>query len=350
MAAEDKRREKRPKRGTDDATPPEGSLKNAAKAESVARDTLKRTDDHAAGGEGSTAKDGDSCGSKSSSPASPDDAVGPTAGHPAERFVAHLPSLTEIFRVEDKVSTKKNELEKEKDKNFRVVSLFGNAFSSLEAGAVGGINSSKLQNPPPSASSASGGIDSSGPSRITKTGDFAFAFDEGTMSSQVSAGSEGVTRNGDDDVVSPDKNTAYGAPAVSASASTSPARLGKNSAGGDDGDIEPEASARAISATATSVGSPSMVSLGVASGPSLWRPLDQVIAVAARFVRAGCQEDVEAAWLKDRKALTEDFKRKHKDAVKSRRGPRAGRGSGLGNSGTAGEATKRRRVGRWVSS
>ncbi|CAM9794698.1 unnamed protein product, partial [Ectocarpus sp. 12 AP-2014] len=53
---------------------------------------------------------------------------------------------------------------------------------------------------------------------------------------------------------------------------------------------------------------------------ALWRPLDEVVAIAARFMRTGKREDVEAAWLGERRALTQDFKRKHKDAVKGRRG------------------------------
>ncbi|CAM9632281.1 unnamed protein product, partial [Scytosiphon promiscuus] len=63
---------------------------------------------------------------------------------------------------------------------------------------------------------------------------------------------------------------------------------------------------------------PSASAAGPLSGTvrALWRPLGDVVAVAARFVRTGKREDVESAWLGDRRALTQDFKRKHKDAVK----------------------------------
>lgn len=185
-----------------------------------------------------------------------------------ERFVTHMSTLTDIFKVEDKIGTKKNKEEKEKDKGFKLAPLFD---------SLGG------------ASSSSGGV-------VPTPGEgFSFSF---------GAGGDGET------------------------AGSSFAATGVDSSGVE---VEPRSKGHAGSLT---VGSDNLLQYpqGLDGGDSfvgnegekqamvLWRPLEDMEAVAMRFVRSDKREEVEAAWLEERRALTHDFKRKHKDAVKGRRG------------------------------
>lgn len=222
----------------------------------------------------------------------------PSAQGSGERFVAHMSVLTDIFRVEDKVSTKKNEEEKKKDKGFLVASLFD--ASEGDEGAP----SASAEIPSTSNGKMAPAL---GTSAGTKDTSFSFSFateelprDQGSVEGPRKEQEERGTRSSHGGVVVRTQS-------------------------------EPD---KAGSGTAPCGALPVL----------LWRSLDDVMAVASKFVRSGCREDVEAAWLRDRKALTDDFKRKHKDAVKMRRGTRVGT-VGAPRSRRQDEA-KRRKLGR----
>ena len=193
-----------------------------------------------------------------------------------ERFVAHMPKLTDIFTVQDKVSTKKSREEKEKDKGFKVTSLFG--------GLVGG------EGPKPAA----------GP-EATASG-FSFAFGGGAVGvpGAPTDDGEGATTVSRDSEQAPSAQHSPGlhpasVPADGQSTQPQPGTIPPSPGDAPDG-----------------------------TDTALWRPLGDIVAVGARFVRTGGRENVEAAWLGERRALTQDFKRKHKDAVKGRRGAGGG--------------------------
>ncbi|CAM9917259.1 unnamed protein product, partial [Ectocarpus fasciculatus] len=213
-----------------------------------------------------------------------------------ERFVAHMSALTDIFTVKDKVSTKKNREEKDKDKGFKITSLFD---AGLTAGAA------TAENPTPAGGDGVGG---------TTTGLFSFGFGGERAGAPAAAAAAGDGGTG----AVPVEGQARSAASLSlATAATAAAAAASVSDGGHaDGESQP--------------GGPLPISNGGGGGggavvaeTALWRPLDEVVAVAARFMRTGKREDVETAWLGERRALTQDFKRKHKDAVKGRRGATA---------------------------
>ncbi|CAM9600082.1 unnamed protein product [Pylaiella littoralis] len=229
-----------------------------------------------------------------------------------ERFVAHMPSLTDIFKVQDKVSAKKNKAEKEKDKGFKIASLF-DSVKSAETGPGAGATGAE-------AGGGGGG------------GGFSFAFGSETTKSSaavVHAGEEG----GINPMAAEGRAAGAGLPtsndlipclkgglsSSSNSASPSSALPASTNNRSHPGLTPPSAAAGAIPGTQS----------------VLWRPLGDVVAVAARFVRTGKREDVEVTWLGERRSLTQDFKRKHKDAVKGRRG--------AGGAGSRAVSKKRRR-------
>lgn len=202
-------------------------------------------------------------------------AAGSTAEAPGQqRFVAHMPKLTDIFTVQDKVSTKKSREEKEKDKGFKVVSLFD------------GLAEAAGPQPVTAADQAA------------KAGGFSFAFGSGAAWVPAAHTDEG-------------EGTAVTVSAAGQSEQPPSPRPspGVHSASGPAEEHgTPPSAASALQGTET----------------GLWRPLGDVVAIGARFVRTGKREHVEATWLGERRALTQDFKRKHKDAVKGRRGAGAG--------------------------
>lgn len=205
-----------------------------------------------------------------------------------ERFVAHMSTLTDIFKVQDKVSTKKNKEEKEKDKGFKVASLFD--------GLAGASPATTTAPAADAGFSFAFGGDAAGSTVTTlPNGPEGTAVVGGTGEeppTQVTASTKGLSS----------KDTVAAVPF--------PTARSKDGAPGQD----PSASAAVPSSD---------------TGTVLWRPLGDVVAVAARFVRTGKREEVESAWLGERRGLTQDFKRKHKDAVKGRKG--AGGGAGRGS-------------------
>lgn len=217
------------------------------------------------------------------------------------RFVAHMSTLTDIFKVKDKVSTKKSTEEKQKDRGFKVASLFDRL-----AGAEG-------PQPAPAAAAAAAGPAST-------SGGFSFSFD-GSVAGATSARTDDredartVISTGGQSHPAPSPQPSSDLPTVSCFPTS-------NGLAGNPG-----------SQSRPGLTSPSAPSALGRTELALWRPLGDVVAVAARFVRTGKREDVEAAWLGERRALTQDFKRKHKDAVKGRKGSGAG--------GAASKARKR---------
>eukprot|EP00752_Nemacystus_decipiens_P007935 g7089.t1 len=205
-----------------------------------------------------------------------DNSSGPKTEAPGEeRFVAHMSTLTDIFTVRDKLTTKKSKEEKEKDKGFKVASLFGGLAGTEE--------------PQPAKAAAD---------PAEKAGGFSFAF--GGAVARVAPTS---TRKDENTVAASTEE-----PGEQVSSGLHPA------SGPADGRGTPPTTADAPRRTET----------------ALWRPLGDVVAFGARFVRVGERDHVEAAWLSERRALTQDFKRKHKDAVKGRRGAGSG-GAALKN-------------------
>lgn len=213
------------------------------------------------------------------------EAVPTAAAAPGEeRFVAHMSTLTDIFTVRDKVSTKKSKEEKDKDKGFKVASLFD--------GLAGG------EDPQPAAAAVAA---APAPALAEKEGGFSFGFGSGAAGVPPTDPAEGQSQQ----VPSPRHSPGVLTASATASGQSTDSRPG----------LTPPSAASPLQETET----------------ALWRPLGDLVAVAARFVRTGKREDVEAAWLGERRALTQDFKRKHKDAVKGRRG-----------AGAAGAASKKR--------
>lgn len=210
-----------------------------------------------------------------------------------ERFVAHMSTLTDIFKVQDKVSTKKNREEKEKDKGFKVASLFDGLAGAEELQPVAAA----------AAAAAAAGPDA-------KTSDFSFAF---------GSGEAGVApaRTADEDE---DEDERAGT--VSAEGGHSEQELSLRHSSGPP--TESGAAGGLSPNSQPGLTPPSADGAPQGTETALWRSLGDVVAVAARFVRTGKREDVEVAWLGERRALTQDFKRKHKDAVKGRRGAGAG--------------------------
>lgn len=214
-----------------------------------------------------------------------DVAAGSKAAAPGEeRFVAHMSTLTDIFTVRDKVSTKKSREEKEKDRGFKVASLFDGLAGGEELPAVAAAD--------PTA----------------QAGGFSFAFGSGAAGvtpTQADAGERGVTGS-----------------ATSQGPQVPPSRHspGLDPASGpvDEHSTHPQPEPTPASASNAPQGTVTETET------ALWRPLGDIVAAGARFVRTGKREHVEAAWLGERRALTQDFKRKHKDAVKGRRGAGAG--------------------------
>lgn len=256
----------------------------------------------------------------------------PPSSKQKERFVAHMSTLTDIFKVEDKVSTKKNQQEKEKDKGFKMASLFGSAPSdSVETfeGTTSGAGTTSL-------GSGLGQVVAAG--NIEGAGGFSFGFADsgdsavGQGSGVSSTWMDGV--QGDAGKATGDNIRRDGSDSHQQMQSGSQ-RQQREVHGQDEG-----ARTTRTTPAASIVSHESTGVAGVAGGTGVshedeegretvfWRPLSDVVAVAAQFVRAGKREDVETAWLGKRKALTQDFKRKHKDALKGRRGAGVGRGRG----------------------
>eukprot|EP00903_Cladosiphon_okamuranus_P015959 g14741.t1 len=209
-------------------------------------------------------------------------AAGSTTEVPGEeRFVAHMPKLTDIFTVRDKVSTKKSKEEKDRDKGFKVASLFDGLAGAGE--------------PRPDAEAAAEAAAAATPG--AGAGGFSFAFSSGAVGTTAAH-----TEAGD------------GAITGSAAGQNEQPPWRRQSPG-----VDPASGPAEEHDTRSSAGSALQ-----GTERALWRPLGDVVAVGARFVRTGNREQVEAAWLGERRALTQDFKRKHKDAVKGRRGTGAG--------------------------
>lgn len=181
-----------------------------------------------------------------------------------ERFVTHMSTLTDIFKVEDKIGTKKNKEEKERDKGFKLAPLF----DSLGGASGGGVST------PGEGFSFS----------FEAEGDGETAGSSFTASGVDSSGVEvGPRYKGQTEVLTVDSDNLQDPQSLE----------------GGDSCVGNEAEKQTM---------------------LLWRPLEDMEAVAMRFVRSDKREEVEAAWLEERRALTHDFKRKHKDAVKGRRG------------------------------
>lgn len=209
-----------------------------------------------------------------------------------ERFVAHMSTLTDIFKVEDKESTKKSQTEKEKDRGFRVTSLFDGFL-------------------PPDTTTA-GNATLTLPETSTTGGEvFSFSFGGDAGQPKEQPGEVGVASKGIAEL------DARGGQVRPTGGSGPPGQVG----------ISAEVPVDAEQNAEQSVGEEATCY----SSPLFWRPLSDVVTAAARFVRVGSRADIEATWIHERHALTQDFKRKHKDAVKGRRGTaRGGRGGARG--------------------
>lgn len=251
-------------------------------------------------GDNSGGSDGKSCAEPVASIAGNDRSDG------QERFVAHMPTLTDIFKVEDKQSTKKNQAEKDKDKSFRIASLFGDSCSTAPTSATGVL--------PDTASSAA---------PAASGGAFSFSFggstDAAVASTEESHQVEGVATDN-----TPGESCREG---VKVGLGGRPAK--DHQMDGHPSDV----SAVGIRSRSTADGTvgrtaapqesqdgESLPTVAAATSSLLWRPLAAVVTVAAGFVRTGSREEIESTWIQERRALTQDFKRKHKDAVKGRRG------------------------------
>lgn len=248
-----------------------------------------------------------------------------------DKFVAHMSTLTDIFKVEDKKSTKKNQAEKEKDKGFRIVSLFDDSLSTAPTTATNPANTTDVPLATnPAAPAASAGL-------------FSFSFGGGADGAGLSESSR--------EVESVTVEKALG----ESGREGARVRLGETPVAKDHQMDQPSyVNAIGIGSTSTADGidggtaAPQQNQDGqalpvAATSSLLWRPLAAVVTVAAGFVRAGSREEIESAWIQGRRALTQDFKRKHKDAVKGRRGAtRGGHGArGAGKRRGAGAGAQR---------
>lgn len=202
-----------------------------------------------------------------------------------ERFVTHMSTLTDIFKVEDKVSTKKNKEEKERDKGFKLVTLF----ESLGGASGEGVLA-------PGGSSPGEG--------------FSFSFGADAEGGTAGSAPEAIGGNSAGVEVEPHSERQTGLLTMESDSL-------RTSRSGDSGRqvVGSLQDLQSLEGEDNSIGNE-----GEKQRMVLWRPLEDVEAVAMRFVRSDKREKVEAAWLEERRALTHDFKRKHKDAVKGRRG------------------------------
>ena len=238
-----------------------------------------------------------------------------------ERFVTHMSTLTDIFKVQDKASTKKNSEEKERDKGFKVTSLFGGLAegsgsvatpggSSTEEGfsfSFGDAVGQTVQITPQAGVGESSGVEAERP-----------PGEEAGLSAERSVSQEDVDLNGAGGKVAPERTTDDGGGGARESARQSSAPAGRGTQ-----DIHGVDNLDSIAEEATNGGEAEKQTA------VLWCPLEDVVSIATRFVRSDKREDVEAAWLGERRALTQDFKRKHKDAVKGKRGFGARVGGGV---------------------
>ncbi|KAG5182435.1 hypothetical protein JKP88DRAFT_278099 [Tribonema minus] len=188
-----------------------------------------------------------------------------------ERFIARVGTLTDIFSVQDKVTTKLSAEEKARATGFKLSSLFGGDDGGGGGGGDGG--------------SEAGGGGSGGAGEATV---HTFAF----------GGIAEDGKGGDESKTSKQKRTAL-----------------------EQAEPQQRRQQRVEDKENVDV---KRGSKGAAAAPlppaelRIWGDMDAIRARAAQFCRQGTDAEIEERWLQSRRNLTVDFKRKHKEALKSR--------------------------------